>query len=136
VLGGLVYWAPIIWGGRFPEGPSLALAGGGLVGTIVLCLPDLISGFLDQGALLGGASDNTDAIEALNIVSLIGGVILVLIAVGFVGLLLKVGRTSTDDDDLVDPWEGHTLEWAGAEPPAVTSEAPVYDARHGEVPSS
>jgi heme/copper-type cytochrome/quinol oxidase subunit 1 len=38
-----------------------------------------------------------------------------------------------------DPWDGHTLEWATSSPPAVghfatlpeiTSEAPVYDARH------
>ncbi len=140
VLGGLVYWAPLIWGGRFPEGPSLALAGGGLLGTVVYCLPDLISGFLGQGALLGGATDDVDTIEVLNIVSFVGFVILGLVALGFVGLLLRVGRTSDDGDDpsasdTIDPWDGHTLEWAGDDLPAVTSEAPVYDARHAEVSS-
>jgi heme/copper-type cytochrome/quinol oxidase subunit 1 len=38
-----------------------------------------------------------------------------------------------------DPWDGHTLEWATSSPPPVgnfatlpeiSSEAPVYDARH------
>ncbi len=138
LLGGLVYWSPLIWGRAFPEGPSLALAGGGLVGTIVLCLPDLVSGFLDQSALLGGAADNVDAIEALNLVSLVGGGILALVALGFVGLLLKVGAGRDNDEadpEQRDPWEGHTLEWAGDESPSITSEAPVYDARHAEVSS-
>ena len=38
-----------------------------------------------------------------------------------------------------DPWSGHTLEWATSSPPPagnfaslpeITSEAPLYDARH------
>lgn len=143
LLGGLVYWSPIVWGRSIPEGPSLALAAGGLLGTIVLSLPDLISGFLNQGVLLGGVPDfvtssKTNAIEALNVVSLVGGGILALVGIGFVGLMLKVGAgRSTDeiDPEHRDPWEGHTLEWAGDEPPAITSEAPLYDARHAEVSS-
>ena len=142
LVGGIVYWAPVLYGRRFPETPSTALAIGGLVGTIVLSLPDLISGFLDQGALLGGpaadaSSGDVDAIEALNLVSLVGGVILALVALGFVALLLKTAtaRRDGEGDDEPDPWEGHTLEWAGDEPPAITSEAPVYDARHAEVSS-
>ncbi|MDE0804340.1 MAG: cbb3-type cytochrome c oxidase subunit I [Acidimicrobiales bacterium] len=142
LLGGIVYWAPVLYGRRFPEGPSTALAAGGLLGTIVLALPELIAGLLDQGALLGGpaadaSSGDVDAIEALNIVSLLGGAILALVALGFVGLLLKTATARRDGEGEAesDPWEGHTLEWAGDEPPAITSEAPVYDARHAEVSS-
>jgi heme/copper-type cytochrome/quinol oxidase subunit 1 len=41
-----------------------------------------------------------------------------------------------------DPWEGYTLEWATTSPPpvhnfdrlpAVRSERPVFDVRHGDV---
>lgn len=141
-FGGLAYWAPKLWGRTIAEGASTALAGLALVGTVLLSLPDLISGFLDQGGRLGGApgtasTGDQSAIEALNIASLLGGVLLVLVALGFVALVV---RTATGDPDAVDdPWEGHTLEWATTSPPPagnfaelppVTSEAPVYDARH------
>jgi heme/copper-type cytochrome/quinol oxidase subunit 1 len=54
-----------------------------------------------------------------------------------VGLALLARRRVDGPGD--DPWSGHTLEWATASPPAVghfatlpeiTSEAPLYDARH------
>jgi heme/copper-type cytochrome/quinol oxidase subunit 1 len=61
------------------------------------------------------------------------------VALGLVvaGLALTVRRRGDGPGD--DPWSGHTLEWATSSPPAighfaelpaVTSEAPVYDARH------
>lgn len=132
-LGGLVYWSPVIFRRAFPELASTGLAGLGLVGTVLLCLPDLISGFVGQRSQLGGApgdasSGDVDAIEALNLVSTIGAAILALVAVGFLGLLV---RTVGGKDEVVDPWEGNTLEWAtGDELPEIMSEAPVYDARH------
>lgn len=132
-LGGLVYWAPVIFRKAFPELASTGLAGLGLLGTVLLCLPDLISGFLDQLARLGGApegasSGDVDAIEALNLVSAVGAGVLVVVGVGFIGLLV---RTVSAADEVTDPWEGNTLEWAaGDELPPITSEAPVYDARH------
>lgn len=130
LFGGLAYWAPVLYGRAFPDGPSTALALGGLLGTVVLCLPDLISGFLGQLSLLGGADDNVDAIETLNVVSLVGGGLLGLVAVGF--LLLLVGTAAKRGGEVVaDPWDGHTLEWSsGEELVAISSEAPVYDARH------
>ena len=137
-FGGLVFWAPKIWGRSVAEGPSAALAVGGLLGCVLLSLPDLVSGFLDQTARLGGVTDDESTVEALNVASALGGGLLILVALGFVGLLVAtaVGRGDTLDD----PWEGHTLEWATTSPPppgnfdgdlpAVRSEAPVYDARH------
>ncbi len=138
LFGGIVYWSPKIWGRIVPEGASTALAVGGLVGTVVLALPDLVSGFLDQTVRLGGpSSGHVSTIEALNLVSAIGGGILLLVALGFLGLIARAAAGTRDAVD--DPWEGHTLEWATASPPAagnfdvlppVLSEAPLYDARH------
>jgi heme/copper-type cytochrome/quinol oxidase subunit 1 len=129
LFAGLVHWAPRVLGGVVPEVPSKILAGLGLLATVLLCLPDLISGFLEQLWRLGGADDNTTAIEALNIASVAGGLLLVVVAVAFLGLVIKAAMS---DEVVVDPWEGHTLEWADpAALPTVTSEAPVYDARHG-----
>ena len=76
-------------------------------------------------------------IEALNVVSTIGGVVLALAVLAFLALLVGAARSTTAPGD--DPWGGHTLEWATSSPPpvgnfaslpAVTSEAPLYDARH------
>lgn len=137
LFGGIAYWSSKIWGRNLAEGPSTALAAGGLLGCVLLSLPDLISGFLDQGVRLTGASDDVGAVEALNVVSAIGGGILIVVALGFVGLVVRSATGACDAVD--DPWDGHTLEWATTSPPApgnfaelptVTSEAPVYDARH------
>ena len=144
LFAGLVHWAPKLFGALVAEGPSKALAALGLLGTVLLCLPDLISGFLDQAARLGGVSDDVDLVEALNIASVAGGLLLVLVAVAFLGLLLKAAAGRSDAVD--DPWDGQTLEWATTSPPpvgnfagelpAIISAAPVYDARHGAVTST
>ncbi len=133
----IAHWSPKLFGRTLVEGASSALAALGLLGTIALCLPDLISGFLDQQWRLGGATDNVDAIQALNVVSIIGGGLLVIVALAFLGLVVASGLGGEPGPD--DPWDGHTLEWATTSPPpvgnftevpAITSEAPVYDARH------
>ena len=143
-FGGLAYWAPKLWGRRLPEGASSGLAVVGLLGCVLLSLPDLVSGFLDQRSGLAEVTDDESTIEALNLVSLIGGALLLLVALGFLGLVVRAAtgrRADTDTDaDLDDPWDGNTLEWATTSPPppgnfagplpAIRSEAPVYDARH------
>ena len=140
-FGAIAYWGPKIWGRPVAEGPSSALAIGGLVGCVLLSLPDLISGFLDQPTGLGGVTDDESTVEALNVASAIGGAVLVLVAIAFIGLVVQAGRGRGADTDAVldDPWDGHTLEWATTSPPPpgnftqlppVRSEAPVYDARH------
>jgi heme/copper-type cytochrome/quinol oxidase subunit 1 len=132
LFAGLAHWAPIAFGGGVAETPSKGLAALGLVGTVLLCLPDLVSGFLDQVWRLGGVTDNEDAVEALNIASIAGGLLVVLVAVAFLGLVVQAARRSGAADADHDPWGGHTLEWADpTATPAITSEAPLYDARHG-----
>jgi heme/copper-type cytochrome/quinol oxidase subunit 1 len=108
-----------------------------LAGTILWSLPDLVSGLLGQSAAPGGVpTDNADTIEALNIVSVVGGGVLALAAAAFMALLVGALRSRDLPGD--DPWSGHTLEWATSSPPpignfasvpAITSEAPLYDAR-------
>jgi cytochrome c oxidase subunit 1 len=142
-FGGIAYWAPKLWGRTVPEGASSGLAVVGLLGCVLLSLPDLVSGFFDQPRGLGEVTDEESTVEALNLVSAIGGALLLLVALGFLALAVRSAtgrRTDTDADDLADPWGGHTLEWATASPPppgnftgdlpAIRSEAPVYDARH------
>jgi cytochrome c oxidase subunit I len=134
LFAGLAHWAPRTLGTPVMEVASKGLAALGLLGTILLCLPDVISGFLEQRWRLGGVDDDVDTVEALNIASIAGGVLLVLVAVAFVGLVLTAAASRDRDDD---PWEGNTLEWAAPGAiPAITSEAPVYDARHGAGPST
>jgi heme/copper-type cytochrome/quinol oxidase subunit 1 len=135
LFAGLAHWAPRIFGDVLPEVPSKALAALGLLGTVLLCLPDLISGFLDQLWRLGGVDGDSGAVEALNVISLVGGIVLVLVAVAFLGLVVKAA--TGDGTAELDPWGGHTLEWADpATTPAVTSEAPLYDARHAAATST
>lgn len=128
LFGALAHWSPLLWGRRLPEGPSSLLAVGALLGTALLCLPDLLTGFLDQSARLGGADDDVSLIEGANVVSLAGGALLALVALGFLGLLVSAAAGRGESE--TDPWEGHTLEWVTGELPEISSEAPLYDARH------
>ncbi len=88
LIGAVTYWAPKLLGKSLRSAPSTLLALGFLVGTIVLCLSDLVSGLLGQPSQLGAIEDNTSTIEAMNLVSAIGGGIVLLSAVGWVLLLL------------------------------------------------
>jgi heme/copper-type cytochrome/quinol oxidase subunit 1 len=140
-LGAVVFWAPKLLGRQVPEAPARLVALVLLAGTILWSLPDLVSGLLGQSAVPGVPggvpAENADTIEALNIVSAVGGGLLALAALAFVALLVGALRSRELPGD--DPWAGHTLEWATSSPPpignfasvpAITSEAPLYDARH------
>jgi heme/copper-type cytochrome/quinol oxidase subunit 1 len=137
-LGSVVFWAPKIIGRELPEAGARTLAALLLLGTVLWSLPDAISGLLGQAAVPGLVpTDNADAIKALDVVSAAGGAILALALAAFVALLVRSLRSRDLPGD--DPWAGHTLEWATSSPPpagnfaslpAITSEAPLYDARH------
>ena len=140
LFGALTFWAPKLIGRRLPEGPARGTAVLLLVGTVLWSFPDLASGLLGQGGdVPGPVTENQSTIEALNAASLVGGVLLSVAAIGFIGLMMRAIRSGELPGD--DPWEGHTLEWATSSPPApgnfatlpeVASEAPLYDARHQE----
>lgn len=138
LLGGVVYWSPKLIGRTFAEGPARVVALLLLAGTVLWSFPDLIAGLLGQPASPEVApTDNVSTIEALNTSSTIGGVVLALAVAGFLLLLFRTSRSDELPGD--DPWAGHTLEWATSSPPPadnfaslpeITSEAPLYDARH------
>ncbi|MGQ0431977.1 MAG: cbb3-type cytochrome c oxidase subunit I [Microthrixaceae bacterium] len=138
LLGGLVFWSPKLTGRSLPEAPARGLALLLLVGAALWGLPDLVAGLLGQPASpFLEAADNVSTIESLNLASTVGGGLLALALVGFVGLLARGAVRGEPSGD--DPWTGHTLEWATSSPPPVgnfaslpevTSEAPLYDARH------
>jgi heme/copper-type cytochrome/quinol oxidase subunit 1 len=127
---GVAFWAPKIYGVRLAEGAARLAATLLLLGTIGLAFPDLIAGIID---------DEPDTIDALNAISAAGGAIAILGAV-LLALLLLGAAMRTDPTVGDDPWDGHTLEWTTSSPPpvgnfagvmAITSEAPLYDARYG-----
>lgn len=139
LFGALAYWASKVLGRTLAEGLQKLVATVLLLGTILLAFPELVSGLLGQLAGFGGVTDNADAVEALNIASAIGGGLVIVGALLFAATLLQA--LASKDRPVDDPWEGHTLEWATASPPVagnfaavpeVTSEAPLYDARHRE----
>jgi heme/copper-type cytochrome/quinol oxidase subunit 1 len=139
-LGGVVYWAPKILGARLHEGGARLVAVLVFLGAAVGGIATLAAGLLGEpGPATLGPTDNLDAIKSLDVVVTIGDGILGLAGVAFILLVLRAAFRGEDPGD--DPWSGHTLEWATASPPpvgnfttlpAITSEAPVYDARHAQ----
>jgi heme/copper-type cytochrome/quinol oxidase subunit 1 len=140
-LGGVAFWAPKLYGKLLPD--AVTRLGGTIVflGALAAGVPQALAGALDQSQLVGAGSETVsagdlDTVEMLNLVSGIG---LAAVAAGLlvVGLALLARRSGDGPGD--DPWAGHTLEWATSSPPPagnfaslpeITSEAPVYDARH------
>jgi len=144
-FGGLAFWAPKLYGNLLPENTARLVATLLPIGAFVLAVPYGIAGFLDQPRLLDATEtaiaeiDEGGTVETLNRVSFVGGA--VVVAAGVLGILAVLGaRASRRQGPGDDPWSGHTLEWATSSPPPVgnfatlpeiTSEAPLYDARHG-----
>jgi heme/copper-type cytochrome/quinol oxidase subunit 1 len=141
-LGGVMFWAPKLYGTQLAEAPARLAATLLLLGTAVVAVTYAAGGVLDQPewwlVFDPGTIDEVDTVETLNLVGAIGGVVVVAGGVLMVlTVLLGSLRRRTAPGD--DPWNGHTLEWATSSPPPVgnfatlpeiTSEAPVYDARH------
>ncbi|HEY3141645.1 MAG TPA: cbb3-type cytochrome c oxidase subunit I [Acidimicrobiales bacterium] len=139
-LAGVVFWSPKLYGALVPEGAGRLAAPLLLLGTVVVAVSYGVAGLLDQPQFPGDVSqlDDLDTIETLNLVAAIGGVVVVLGGLLVILGVLQAGLTrpgSLGDD----PWDGHTLEWATSSPPPIgnfaglpeiSSEAPVYDARH------
>ncbi len=140
LLGGVAYWAPKVVGSLLHEGGARLVVTLLLVGSAVGCLAELAAGLLGQPNTPAlAAAEHTDALEALSLVTTIADGVLVL--GGLVFIILLARAAASDEDPGEDPWAGHTLEWATASPPPVgnfaslpkiTSEAPLYDARHAQ----
>jgi heme/copper-type cytochrome/quinol oxidase subunit 1 len=144
VMGGVIYWAPKLWGRLLPDKQTLPLALLGLAATVLASLPLYVAGFLDQ---VGGIpADDADVAAMLSldgidggslwiVLSLIGHGLMALTVIAFAGLMLKTftGRGDAADEN---PYGGHTIEWSTPSPapahnyehvPTVTSPEPLLD---------
>jgi cytochrome c oxidase subunit 1/cytochrome c oxidase subunit I+III len=130
-IGAIHYWWPHILTRPLREGLANVSALVLLLGVAALAIPDIVSGFLDEPA--GSLYTNVrDGVTAMNAVSLAGGALVALGVLLFVvNLAVSLARGgSNGDEEVVDPWEGQTLEWAAdASTVTVTSAAPLLDAR-------
>jgi cytochrome c oxidase subunit 1 len=126
-IGAIHYWWPQVLTRPLREGLGRLTALLLLLGVVALALPDVISGLLDERR--GSLGVVRDGVQALNAVSFVGGLVVLLAAVLFV-VNLAVSLAARPADEVVDPWDGQTLEWA-ADPVAVTvmSPAPLLDAK-------
>jgi heme/copper-type cytochrome/quinol oxidase subunit 1 len=140
-LAGVAFWAPKIYGKLLPDG--LVRLGATLValGALVAAVPQAVAGLVyDQARFVAGGTatvdpGDLDTVETLDLVSAIGLAVVVLGGLAVAAALAARRRRDPGDD----PWDGHTLEWTTSSPPpvgnfatvpAITSEAPLYDARH------
>ncbi|MDQ1446874.1 MAG: cytochrome c oxidase subunit [Acidimicrobiaceae bacterium] len=130
-IGAIHYWWPHVLTRPLGEGLARLTALVLLLGVIALSLPDIINGFLDEPA--GSLYTNVrDGVPALNAVSLAGGLLVMLAVVLFV-LNLAVSMARRPDDEVNDPWGGHTLEWVpDASAVTVNSPSPLFDLQEAD----
>lgn len=123
VISGAWYWAPKLYGRTLDDVAGKLLGPVILLGGLLLAVPLLVAGILDQPAMVPpGPVD--DPVGALNGAAVAGRAIVLLGVIAAAATLLR-GRGRADTPD--DPWGGHTLEWATASPPPIGNfaEAPV-----------
>jgi heme/copper-type cytochrome/quinol oxidase subunit 1 len=132
VMGGIVYWAPKLWGNTLEMKKVAPLALLGVTGTVLASFPQYIAGFLDQPA--GLVYDDGD-LQIWNILVLVGHGLMALTMLAFVGLLVSTVLGS-EPDAADDPYDGQTIEWATTSPapasnfvdvPTITSAEPLLD---------
>jgi heme/copper-type cytochrome/quinol oxidase subunit 1 len=143
LLGGLVFWAPKLWGVVLPALHAVPLALLGAAGAVLAAGSAIAGGLLEQPGGLpaddAGVArlmvlDFSEAGSLLAVLGLIGHAAVALTIVAFGALLLKVRAGGTIDDE--NPGKGHTIEWGTASPapthnyayvPTVASAEPVFD---------
>ncbi len=135
-LGGLVFWAPKLWGAAPAARKVIPLALLGVLATVLASFPHYIAGYLDQP---GGAVYDNDDFVVWNILVLVGHALMGLTVLAVIGLVAAEGRAARNDTARSagdDPWDGHTLEWATTSPapddnfvevPLVRSAEPLLD---------
>jgi heme/copper-type cytochrome/quinol oxidase subunit 1 len=140
VLGGIVYWAPKLWG-LAPSWRQVApLALLGLLATVLSSFPHYIAGFLDQPS---GADYTNNDLTVWNVLVLIGHSLMVITLLAFVGLMVSVARRGAKEGGGGDdPWDAQTLEWATTSPapadnfaevPLVHSAEPLLDLKMAQL---
>jgi len=146
-LAGVAFWAPKLYGKLLPD--ALTRLGGTIVflGALVAAVPLAIAGTLSQGRFVAGGIGAVDAgdVDTVELLDLVSGIGLAVVVLGGVVVALALVKRRSGEGPGDDPWDGHTLEWTTSSPPAIghfatlpeiTSEAPVYDARHAAAAAS
>ena len=135
IIAGLYYWAPKIFGYQLNRNVGILSALTLLGGLALSGGSNIINGILDEGDEVYHSSAyegvwDTDAVEFFNIVGAIGSLLL-LAGAGLVilDLTISVILRKGNDENVKDPWGGHTLEWATDSPPPTGNftDAPVVD---------
>ena len=144
VFGGVLFWAPKLWGRVVPDLHSMPLVLLALGGTVLAAGGMIVAGFLDQAG--GLPANDADVAAMLNLdydssaqlwnwVSLIGHGLMALATLAFVALMLKVFAGAGENAE-ANPYGGHTIEWSTTSPapadnfefvPTVASPSPVFD---------
>ena len=128
MLGGLVFWAPKLWGAQVAEKKVLPLALLGVLATILASLPHYIAGFTGQSAA-AGIYDGDGSSTVLNGLVLVGHALMALTALGVVG---AIASSRGDDDPGLNPWCAHTLEWSLPSPAPADNWSAVATVRSAE----
>ena len=117
VVGAIHHWSPKLWG-KTTDGllTTLSIASAA-AGALAWGVGALVAGIDDQAAYPVSVLTGGDAVEAANLVAMVG---IGLVALGALvaaanTVFTAVGGSSSDADD---PWIGSTLEWATASPPS------------------
>ena len=116
-IGGLVHWAPKIFGG-FAVDPlaalgAMALLGGGVAAGV----GNIISAFDGQPDDIRFVDNVDGLISTMNVLSTVGLAMMAAGALAMIGSILPAGRSKEVISD--DPWGGQTLEWASPSPPPI-----------------
>ena len=123
IIAGLYYWAPKIFGYQLNRNVGILSALTLLGGLALSGGSNIINGILDEGDEVYHSSAyegvwDSNAVEFFNIVGAIGSILL-LAGIGLVilDLTISVILRKGNDENVKDPWGGHTLEWATDSPP-------------------